>query len=143
MGGKTVGDRETADHRSRRGTEPPRMRNDVAAQHLYPSGMQTCRIEAAPDRPHHQVVGIQRDMPGALPFDIDDQPGIGCLDFDFVIQTQRETQAVEPRAQIGAGRCDDGSGPQTGGQGVGHVRSPPVSPDPAPRRRRRGRPGWG
>ena len=62
------------------------------------------RLQPALDGPHDQMRRAQGNVLGALPLDPDRQPGIGCFDNDLVVQAQRQTQAVEARAEVGAGR---------------------------------------
>ena len=70
--------------------------------------------------PNHQMARAERQLPGALAVDSDDQTGIGCLDDDFVVEAQREPDTVEARAEVGTGRRDDRAGQQPGRQHLGH-----------------------
>src|SRR5262249_41756868 len=74
-----------------------------------------------------QMLGPQRYLARALPLDLHDQAGIGCLQHDLVVQTQCETDAVETRAKIGAGRRHHGAGDQPGGQHLIHYARPNFS----------------
>ena len=66
------------------------------------------------DGANHQMAGVEHQLPGALSFDLDDQPGIGCLDDDFVVETQCQPETVEAGAQVGAGGRDHRTGQQPG-----------------------------
>src|ERR1700744_1901256 len=68
------------------------------------------------DGTNHQVARVEYQLPGALSFDLDDQPGIGCLDNDFVIEAQCQSETVEARAEVGPGGRDDRTGRQPGGK---------------------------
>ena len=81
-------------------------------------------LQPALDRAHHQVRRVQRNLAGALALDLDRETGFGCLDDDFVVQAQRQAQAVEAGTEVGAGRRHDGGGRQPGRQRPRH-RSPP------------------
>ena len=67
---------------------------------------------------------VPDESAGAFPLDLHREAGFGCLDDDFVVQAQREAQAVEPRTEVGAGRCDDSGGRQPGRQSPSHRSHP-------------------
>jgi hypothetical protein len=77
------------------------------------------------DRSHNQVRRIKANLAGAFTLHFDREAGFGCLNDDFVIQTQRQTQTVEAWPQIGTGGRDDGSGRQPGRQNLRHVLDQP------------------
>ncbi len=87
------------------------MWNRIATLHIQPAGAQTRGGQAALDRPHDQVLGGQRHLPGTLTLDLDDETGICCLNDDLVIQAQRQTEAVEARSEVGTGGRNDSTGP--------------------------------
>ena len=78
------------------------------------------------DRAHDQVRRVQRNLTSTLTLDLDDEAGFGGLHDDLVVQTQREAEAVEPWAQVGAGRRNDGGGRQPGRQSLRHRRCHPL-----------------
>src|ERR1700745_208222 len=69
------------------------------------------------------MAGAECQLASPLAIDFDGQAGIGCLDDDFVVEAQREPDAVEARAEVGAGRRDDEAGQQPGRQQLGHSTS--------------------
>ena len=117
---KTIDRRKAADDRRRRRAETAGVRDGVATPHFQAGRADTGRLQPALDGANHQMAGAERQLPGALALDLDDQTGIGCLDDDFVVETQRQSDTVEARAEVGAGGRDDRTGQQPGRQHLGH-----------------------
>jgi hypothetical protein len=63
-----------------------------------------------------EMAVVEHKFAGTLPVDLDDQTGIGCLDDDFVVQTQRQPETVEPRTEVGAGSRNNRTAKQASSQ---------------------------
>ena len=111
---------QSAHHSGRRRAETTRVWDGVAATHHHPGCADICRLQPAFDGAHHQMLWTQRNLVGALPFDHHHQAGIRCLNDNFVGQTQCQADAVETRAEVGAGRRHHGACHQPGRQHLGH-----------------------
>jgi hypothetical protein len=95
------------------------VRDGVTTPHFQAGHAHSRSLQAALDGANHQVACIKHQFAGTLPLDLDDQSGIDCLDDDFVVDIQRESDTVEARAEVGAGRRDDRAGQQSGRQQLG------------------------
>ncbi len=96
------------------------MRNLVAAPHDQTSSAIAGGRQPRLDGPDHQMRRIKRNLACTLTLDFQLKAGFGCLDDDLVVKAQRQPQAVETWAEVGAGRCDDSSGREPGGEGLIH-----------------------
>ena len=96
--------------------------------------------QAVLDRAHDEMRRVQWYLTRALTLDLDDQAGFRCLDDDFVVEAQRETEAVEARARDWRWTPRRRWSPSARQAGLGHRRSS-VRPVRALRRRRPGRRG--
>jgi hypothetical protein len=61
-------------------------------------------VARRPQRTDHQVIFVGRHLPGALTVHLDSQAGRHRGHLDLVIQCQRQTERIEARSKIGAGR---------------------------------------
>ena len=86
----------------------------VAAPHFQAGHADTGGLQPVLDGANHQMARVEHQLPGALSLDLDDQPGIGCLDDDFVVEAQCQPETVEARAQVGTGGRDHRTGQQPG-----------------------------
>ncbi len=96
------------------------MRDAVGADDLQAAGLAAEQVERGAQRAYEQVALVAGQRVAALARDVDVQPGVGDPDDDVVVQTEREAEGVEARAQIGAGGGDahpDGGGSE---RGTGH-----------------------
>ena len=84
------------------------MRHAVHARDAQPRLLGAGVREARPDGGHDQVLLPQRHLAGPLAGHVDHQTvavrGVDRLDGDQVVQGERETEAVETRPQVRAGR---------------------------------------
>ena len=78
------------------------MRNVVATAHRQPGNRRPSGRKTAFHGAYDQMLTAERNLSGALTFDLDLQTGIYCRDHDFVVEAQRKTEAVEAGAKI---RC--------------------------------------
>ncbi len=102
------------------GAETPAVRDAVGADDLQAAGLAAEQVERGAQRAYEQVALVAGQRVAALARDVDVQPGVGDPDDDVVVQTEREAEGVEARAQIGAGGGDahpDGGGSE---RGTGH-----------------------
>jgi len=82
---KTIDRGKAADDCRRRRPKPAGVWDCVAATNFQAGRADTGGLQPVLDGANHQMAGVEHQLSGALPFDLDDQPGIGCLDDDFVI----------------------------------------------------------
>src|SRR5690242_19045262 len=96
------------------------MWNLVAAAHDQAGRPIARGLQTGVDGAHHEMRRIERNLTRALAFNLQLQTEFSCLDDNFVVKTERQPQAVEARAEVCAGGCDDSSGREPGGQGLIH-----------------------
>ncbi len=107
---------KTADDGRRRRAKTTRVRNRVAAADFQAGRADTGGLQPMLNGTNDEMAGVEHKFAGALPFDLDNQTGIGCLDDDFVVETQRQPEAVEARAEVGAGSRNNRAAQQSGSQ---------------------------
>jgi hypothetical protein len=92
------------------------MGNGVAAAYFHSGCADTSGSQAVFDGTNDEMSGVEYQFTGALTFDLDNETGIGCLDDDFVVEAQRQPEAVEARTEVGAGGGNDRTANQPGSQ---------------------------
>ena len=127
---KTIDRGKATDDCRRRRPKPAGVWDCVAAPNFQAGRADTGGLQPMLDGANHQMSGVEHQLPGALSLDLDDQPGIGCLDDDFVVETQCQPETVEarPRLALEAATTELASSPEAS-----------TRPTPTSRRRRRGR----
>ncbi|BBX01274.1 hypothetical protein MMOR_22100 [Mycolicibacterium moriokaense] len=88
--------------------------------HFQAGDLDTCGQQAVLDRADDQMSRVQRNLAGTFALHLNNEAGFDGLHNDFVVQTQREAEAVESRTEVGAGRRYDGTGRQPDRQSLCH-----------------------
>ncbi len=95
------------------GAEAAAVRDAVGADDLQAARLAAQQVEGGAQGPYEQVALVPRERLAALTRDVDVQSGVGDPDDDVVVETQRQAEGVEARAEVGAGGGDahpDGGG---------------------------------
>ncbi|BFO15299.1 hypothetical protein SHKM778_16870 [Streptomyces sp. KM77-8] len=99
------------------GAQAAAVRNAVGADDLQAARLSAEQVEGGAQGAYEQMVLVAREGLAALTGDVDVQSGVGHPDDDVVVETQREAEGVEARAEVGAGGGDahpDGGGAEGG-----------------------------